>query len=322
MIVKEVSIAIDSLFSLGLMFVIISMNPLLAYASTIVPPPPAQPAVTTSATDDQNQPRPGIIMIITFENGTTKAIHSVSTDIRAVQGGYFISDPSVTAAKPLQSKVVPQTIVGQLVKIFVSIRFDNPILSPVAQPDNDCLFDPSLPKCIAVNGQCPTAFAINEDGQCFPIHEKCPSGYHSHEDDESGRCMSDSTPCAPGYAMNPDFPSCDRKEYVCDEHPDATGCSNQEEMVVEESQPLVNNNGCSIDPSQGACLYEPQPGDSDNPPSEPAPAPEPDPDSGSEQEPESDNGNEEQQEQSSGDDNADNNGGDDGGSEGGGAEEG
>ena len=210
-------------------------------------------------------------MIITFENGTTKAIRSDSTNIQTVNGGYFISDPSVSAAKTLQTKVVSQAVVSQLVKILVSIRFDNPIPSTLPPPDKDCLFNPSLPKCVAVNNQCPTTFAMNEDGQCFPVHERCPSGYHSHEDDESGRCIPDSSPCDPGYVMNPDFPSCDREEYVCDKYSELAGCKEK------EPDPPVNDN-CGIDPSQGVCLYEPQPGDPDYPKEPVAPQPQPQPD--------------------------------------------
>ena len=32
---------------------------------------------------------------------------------------------------------------------------------------------------------------MNDDDQCFPNHYKCPNGFHSHEDDESDRCIPD-----------------------------------------------------------------------------------------------------------------------------------
>lgn len=192
-------------------------------------------------------------MIITFENGTTKAVRSDSTNIEKVNGGYFISDPSITAAKPLQAKEVVIAVVTQLIKILVNIRFDNSILSGLSPPDKDCLFNPSLPKCIAINGKCPTTFAMNEDGQCFPIHEKCPSGYYSHEDYQTGQCIADSTLCDPGYIINPDFPSCDRKEYVCNEYSELAESASEGE---EGPQPPVVDDICSIDPSQGFCLHE------------------------------------------------------------------
>ena len=93
-------------------------------------------------------------------------------------------------------------------------------------PDEDCLFDPSLPKCTPGPEGCPEGFYTNEDGQCVPRHEEgCPEGYHSHEDDETGRCIPDSVPCAEDYIMNPDFPSCERKERVCLEHPELDECT-------------------------------------------------------------------------------------------------
>jgi hypothetical protein len=98
--------------------------------------------------------------------------------------------------------------------------------TPPAAPDQDCLFDPSLPKCTPPPGEdCPEGFFTNEDGQCFPAHPNgCPKGYHSHEDDESGRCIPNSTPCDPGYVINPDYPECRQKAAVCHEHPEAKVC--------------------------------------------------------------------------------------------------
>lgn len=37
-----------------------------------------------------------------------------------------------------------------------------------SNPDKDCLFDPDLPKCAAVNGKCPDGFYQNEDEQFVP----------------------------------------------------------------------------------------------------------------------------------------------------------
>lgn len=91
-------------------------------------------------------------------------------------------------------------------------------------PGDNCLFDPDLPECTPDDEGCPEGFSTNEDGQCFPIHEQCPSGYHSQEDDESGKCIPDDVPCDEGYVRNPDFPSCDREEYVCQQHPDLETC--------------------------------------------------------------------------------------------------
>jgi hypothetical protein len=81
-------------------------------------------------------------------------------------------------------------------------------------PDEDCLYDTSLSKCTPGPEGCPEGFGTNDKGQCFPLHDKCPTGYHSHEDDESGECIPDSTPCEEGYIMNLSYASCERKEFV------------------------------------------------------------------------------------------------------------
>ena len=53
-----------------------------------------------------------------------------------------------------------------------------------------------------------------------PRHVRgCPQGYHSHEVDESGRCVQDSEECAEGYVMNSNYPECQRIEYFCEKYP-------------------------------------------------------------------------------------------------------
>jgi len=92
-------------------------------------------------------------------------------------------------------------------------------------PDEDCLFDPSLPKCTTGPEGCPEGFAINANEQCYPKHESgCPEGYHSHEDDESGRCIPDDIPCNDGYIINPNYPECQLIEYVCELYPTVNEC--------------------------------------------------------------------------------------------------
>lgn len=109
--------------------------------------------------------------------------------------------------------------------------------STSSAPDEDCLFDPSLSKCSPDEfGNCPDGFGMNEDEQCFPIHDRCPEGYHSHEDDESGRCIPDNVPCDPGYIMNPEFPSCDIKEYVCQDYPTLDGCKINDGQIKKNTK--------------------------------------------------------------------------------------
>jgi hypothetical protein len=115
-----------------------------------------------------------------------------------------------------------------------------------SQPDGDCLFDPSLPKCAPdQNGNCPEGFGMNEDEQCFPLHDRCPEGYHGHEDDESGKCIPDDVPCQPGYIMNPDYPSCDREEYVCQNYPELEDCKVDDDTANNLPYRSGYNHGCS-----------------------------------------------------------------------------
>ena len=84
------------------------------------------------------------------------------------------------------------------------------------------------PKCKSDNGKYPYGFFQNEDCNCFPQHDKCSKGYHSHENDETSRCIPDKTPCEPGYIINPSFLECGQKDGICKEHPDAKGCKNDD----------------------------------------------------------------------------------------------
>jgi hypothetical protein len=54
-------------------------------------------------------------------------------------------------------------------------------------PDDDCLFDPSLPKCSPIEGKCPVGFLMNEDEKCFP-DKPCPAGFTKRDEDETGAC--------------------------------------------------------------------------------------------------------------------------------------
>jgi hypothetical protein len=112
-------IVIVSLFSILLSSIILSST----NATT------AATAETGESPAGDTNPRPGIIMIVTFANGTTKAIKTDSTNIEAVNGGYFISDPSVKASQLLQSKTVSETVFHQLVSMFVDVQIEDPLIS-------------------------------------------------------------------------------------------------------------------------------------------------------------------------------------------------
>jgi hypothetical protein len=58
---------------------------------------------------------------------------------------------------------------------------------PQVSPDDDCLFNPSLPKCAPIEGKCPSGFLMNENEQCFP-NKPCPSGFTKLDEDETGTC--------------------------------------------------------------------------------------------------------------------------------------
>ena len=69
------------------------------------------------------------------------------------------------------------------VDVDTKIIFENP--KPTKE---ECLYDPSLPKCAPKNGKCLEGFNMNEDGQCYP-DKPCPAGYWRADDDESGACV-------------------------------------------------------------------------------------------------------------------------------------
>lgn len=68
-------------------------------------------------------------------------------------------------------------------------------------PDEQCLFDPSLPQCAPVDGECPGGFTMNANEQCIPLGG-CPDGYHTVEDDETGTCYPDDIPCPDAQVMS------------------------------------------------------------------------------------------------------------------------
>jgi hypothetical protein len=63
-------------------------------------------------------------------------------------------------------------------------------------PDDDCLFDPSLPKCSPIDGKCPAGFLMNENEQCFP-DKPCPAGFTKLDEDETGTCYPIGTTTPP-----------------------------------------------------------------------------------------------------------------------------
>ena len=102
-------------------------------------------------------------------------------------------------------------------------------------PDGDCLFDPNLPKCASVDGECPDGFFQNDDEQCVPDHrDGCPNGYHSVDDDETGRCIPNSDGCPEGMIFRSDGKTCGYKDDLCRGNSNLDGC-------VETPQECNNN---------------------------------------------------------------------------------
>lgn len=63
-------------------------------------------------------------------------------------------------------------------------------------PDDDCLFNPALPKCGPIAGKCPPGFLMNEEEQCFP-DKPCPPGFSKLDEDETGTCYPAASPTPP-----------------------------------------------------------------------------------------------------------------------------
>ena len=109
-----------------------------------------------------------------------------------------------------------------------------------------CLYDTSLPQCAPVDGNCRDGYGRNEGGRCFPEHSKCPDGYHGHEDDESGECISNNTSCDPGYVMTVmtnGGDNCEQKQQIsCVDVPFYMTCDSQKKKNDKNSN---NNSGSS-----------------------------------------------------------------------------
>ncbi len=100
-------------------------------------------------------------------------------------------------------------------------------------PDRDCLFNPSLPKCAAIDGGCPEGFNQNGDEQCVP-EGGCPEGYHTVDDDESGQCIPNSEGCPSGMIFRTNEKTCGYKDDICKQYPDLNVC-------IETPQECDNN---------------------------------------------------------------------------------
>ncbi len=100
----------------------------------------------------------------------------------------------------------------------------SPISVTSEGPDNDCLFNPDLPKCASNEGDCPDGFFNNDDDQCVP-EGGCPDGYHTVDDDETGKCIPDSDGCPEGMIFRSDGKTCGSIEIICEDSPELEQCA-------------------------------------------------------------------------------------------------
>jgi hypothetical protein len=180
-------------------------------------------------------------LLTTLTPDETKAL--VSAQIQFI--GLNLADMPTTATQPrsiTESPTPPPPTLQPGGTTPLQAEIIPPAPGPVPAPahDNDCLSDPSLPKCASVGGECPDGFGMNDDEQCFPNHDKCPNGSHSHEDDESGRCIPDKTPCEDGYVMN-DNKNCVNKSF-CEKHPKASECKSKSDHKSGNDKESDGNN--------------------------------------------------------------------------------
>jgi hypothetical protein len=138
-------------------------------------------------------------------------------------------DPNETLPFPIPVPPYPPCPPGLLPQDPIPPPYDNQ--TEPGGPDEQCLFDPSLPHCTPAPGEdCPAGFGTNDDGQCFPLGG-CPEGYHSNEDDETGTCYPDSEPCPEGQVRSDEGNYC----------------------VVPEPEPIDCAEGSGVNPSTGQC---------------------------------------------------------------------
>jgi len=121
----------------------------------------------------------------------------------------------------------------------------SPISVTSEGPDNDCLFNPDLPKCASNEGDCPDGFFNNDNDQCVP-EGGCPDGYHTVDDDETGRCIPESEGCPEGMIFRSDGKTCGSIEIVCEDSPELEECVDTScdpsypDFCIEPNQPDLN----------------------------------------------------------------------------------
>lgn len=105
---------------------------------------------------------------------------------------------------PISLMIILGSLTYSTAVIFVPDKAMAQTTATSSSPDDDCLFEPGLPKCApGQDGKCPPGFNMNGDGNCFP-HKPCPPGYEKRDYDETGKCWEiESLPTATNSSMPP-----------------------------------------------------------------------------------------------------------------------
>lgn len=113
-------------------------------------------------------------MIITFENGTSKALRIDSTTIQPVTGGYFIVDPSVVLGQPLPATTISSKVVNQInaaIPIAITIVQQSPPPTPsIPTPPPPNFTEPQPPPEPPI---CPEGTILQRDN-CVPFIQPEP----------------------------------------------------------------------------------------------------------------------------------------------------
>jgi hypothetical protein len=181
----------------------------------------------------------GVIIMATFENGTTKIIQLNSTNIQTFPGVVMILDPTLAGFNDLPIKVVNKDIIKKFITdIDVKIVFE-----PIDDPKTGCLDGWKL-----VNGECqPKEIEcdddeIQKDLQCIPKPPSCSSD----EQLINNECIPDELPeseepqgsCPEGNSECPNAPPNPPESEPTDEEREEEREQDEElELELEESEP-------------------------------------------------------------------------------------
>jgi len=245
--------------------------------------------------------RPGITLVITFENGTTKAIKTDSTNIQTFDGGYTIFDPTARNNTLLPIRAVDPLLPSFLWKFITKIDI-NVRPGPPSEPTGP----PPLPPCDPnYSGACVPVYPPDVDCNGYENVRVIGDDVHGLDgnDNDGIGCekdivvlenitISSSEPVKVNQTIEPDPPKCPEGQTPLECLGDIVGpppeCTEEQSSleclgeIVKEPEP---------EPAQPQ-ICPPLCGDSEpEPDPEPAPEPEPEPEPGNGDEDGGDGGN-------------------------------